>query len=132
MDQDEPKRIPAAFDPRFPREAQYLTEVVGDSVDQLRIFDGDLVHCVDIGAIGYVPMTDDIVELERSRFDGQERELTLKQIEMTPEGPVFWPRSTNPRHRDPIDPRDGVPRNEDITWRVRGLVLTSIRRFRRP
>lgn len=132
LDQDQPRRVPAAFDPRFPRDAQFLLDVSGDSVDQLRIFDGDLVHCVDVRAIGYTPVTDDIVVVERTRFHGAEREVTLKQIEVTPEGPIFWPRSSNPRWREPVDWREGVERPENIEVQVTGLVLTSIRQFRRP
>jgi transcriptional regulator with XRE-family HTH domain len=131
MAQTEPRRVPASFDPRFPREAQYLREVSGDSVDQLRIYDGDLVHLVDIQAIGYVPITDDIVEVERTRFGGQERELTLKQVEVTPEGYILWPRSTNTRWREAIDLRASVPQDEEIQINFRGLVLNSIRQFKR-
>ena len=129
--QTEPRRVPAAFDTRFPREAQYLREVAGDSVDQLRIYDGDLVHLVSIPAIGYVPITDDIVEVERSRFGGQEREITLKQVEATPDGFILWPRSSNPRWREAIDLRGSVPQDEEIQVSFCGLVLNSIRQFKR-
>jgi transcriptional regulator with XRE-family HTH domain len=131
MLQGEPRRVPAAFDPRFPREAQYLREVAGDSVDQLRIYDGDLVHLVDIAAIGYSPITDDIVEVERTRFGGQFREITLKQVETTPDGYILWPRSSNPRWQEAIDLRAGVPHEEEVQVNFRGLVLNSIRQFKR-
>ncbi len=117
-------------DPRFPYADQWYSEVVGDSVDRLKIFDGDLVHCVDIVGIGYYPKTGDVVEVERRRFQGAERELTIKQVEITPEGAVLlWPRSTNARWTEPLSVRAGTAETEEVEVRIRGLVLASIRRF---
>lgn len=132
LDQSQPRRFPASPDPRFPTDAQWLSPVVGDSVDQLGIFDGDFVHLVDIASIGYHPMTDDIVLVERTRFQGREVEVSLKQAEITPTGPIFWPRSNNPRWREPLDLRDGARHDEDIDVRVRAIVLNSIRRLWNP
>lgn len=127
--QDEPATYPAARDPRFPNAPQWLAPVRGDSVNRLNIVDGDLVHLVDAIEIGYYPRTGDVVEVERLRFGGQERELTLKQIEVTAEGVLLWPRSSNPRYQTPIELRAGVEPDEEIEVRIRALVLASIRRF---
>lgn len=126
--QVEPRRHPFARDPRFPHADQWLSEVFGDSVDRLGIFDGDLVHCVDFEGAGIALQTGQIVEIERSRFGGQERELSIKQVELTPTGPLLWPRSANPRWQTPLSmvPEAG---NDEVTVRVRGLVVQSIRRF---
>lgn len=129
MGWEEQKRFAAAADPRFPVSAQYVAPVAGDSMNALHVFDGDYAHLVDIAAIGYQPVTGNVVEVERSRFGGQLRELTLKQIEMTPQGPLLWPRSTNPRWSEPLDLRHGVPQEEDILVTLRGLLLNVIRRF---
>lgn len=122
-----PRRHPFARDPRFPHADQWLSEVFGDSVDRIGIFDGDLVHCVDFASAGVALRTDQIVEVERVRFGGQERELSIKQVELTPHGPLLWPRSHNPRWQTPLSMTEGA--NEDVEVRIRGLVIQSIRRF---
>lgn len=136
MDQDEPKYLPAARDPRFPSAQQYLLEVRGDSMNALvmngrpaAIFDGDLVHLVSITDIGYVPQTGDVIEFERVRDGGHLREVTLKQVEVTQDGVLLWPRSTNARWKDPVRVDDGAKLNEEIEGRIRGLVLAVMRRF---
>jgi transcriptional regulator with XRE-family HTH domain len=122
--------VSAIKDPRYAHADQWLCEVLGDSVNQLYIFEGDFIHCVDTIAIGYTPKTGDIVEVERLRFGGQERELTVKQIEITPDGVVeLWPRSTNTRWIEPLTLSDGTAEGETVEVRIRGLVISSIRRF---
>jgi transcriptional regulator with XRE-family HTH domain len=124
-----PKQEPALRDPRYPHADQWLSEVVGDSVDMLRIFDGDLIQCVDVIGAGYHPKTGDVVEAERLRFGGQEREMTVKQVEVLESGRVLlWPRSSNPRWREPLELTAGSGETE-LEVRVRGLVLRTIRRF---
>lgn len=130
----EPEELPAARDPRFPKAPQWLSVVRGDSMNALErdnrpagIFDGDLVHCVDAVAIHYEPRTGDVVEVERVRFQGRERELTLKQVEVTPGGVLLWPRSSNPRWQEPITYREGD--SEDVEVRIRGWVIGAMRRF---
>jgi SOS-response transcriptional repressor LexA len=130
----EPEELPAARDPRFPKAAQWLSIVRGDSMNALEregrpagIYDGDLVHCVDAVAIHYEPRTGDVVEVERIRFQGREHELTLKQVEVTPRGILLWPRSSNARWQEPIAYREGD--QEDVEVRIRGWVITSMRRF---
>lgn len=127
--QEAPATHPVARDPRFPHAHQWLDEVRGDSLNKLNIVEGDLVHCVDAVEIGYYPRTGDIVEVERLRFGGQERELTLKQVEVGPDGIYLWPRSTNPRFRNPLILTDGAGDGEEIEVRIRALVLASVRRF---
>jgi transcriptional regulator with XRE-family HTH domain len=126
-DQGEPRRHAFARDPRFPHADQWLSEVVGDSVDRLGIFSGDLVHCVDVEDSGWSVQSGAIVEIERLRFDGAERELSIKQVEVTPQGVLFWPRSSNPRWQEPLSLTDGA--DDDVVVRIRGLVVQSIRRF---
>jgi len=127
--QAQPTTHPVARDPRFPQAQQWLSLVRGDSVNQLNIADGDLVHCIDAGEIGYYARTGDIVEVERLRFDGQERELTLKQVEVTSSGIVLWSRSTNPRWRTPVHLNEVSKSAEKFEIRIIALVVASIRRF---
>lgn len=129
VDQDQPPTYPAARDPRFPQAGQWLSEVRGDSMNQLNIVEGDLVHCVDAAGIGYYPRSGDVLEVERLRFGGQERELTLKQVEVTHDAVLLWPRSTNPRWHAPLEMREGTSPGEDVEVRIRALVVATIRRF---
>lgn len=129
VDQDEPRRYPAALDPRFPKAEQWLSEVNGDSVNELGIIEGDLVHCVSVADIGYYPKTGDLVEVERWRFEGRERELTLKQVEVTPTATLLRGRSTNPRWNEPLSLNENLSDDEDFEVRVRGLVIHMIRRL---
>lgn len=123
------RTFPAARDGRYPGANQWISEVTGDSMNLLSIFDGDFVHCVDAGDIGYHPRHGDIVEVERLRNGGAERELTLKQIEMTAEGFVLMPRSTNPRWQEALRLTDGVDEGDEFEVRIRALVVTSMRRL---
>lgn len=135
QDQPEIERHPAAPDPRYPRSSQWLSRVRGDSMNALvrkgqpaGILDGDLVHVVDAIAIDYQFHTGDIVEVERSRFSGRERELTLKQVEVKPDGSIcLWPRSSNPRWSQPVE--YGLGDADDVEVRVRGKVIQHIRTF---
>ena len=123
-----PRRHAFARDPRFPHADQWLSEVIGDSVDRLGIFDGDLVHCVDFEGAGIGLQTGQIVEIERLRFGGSERELSIKQVEITATGALLWPRSSNPRWTDPLSMTAGTA-NDEVQVQIRGLIVQSIRRF---
>lgn len=123
------RTYPALRDERYPYAKQWLSEVSGDSVDKLGIFNGDLVHCIDAIDLHYQPRTGDVVEVERLRFEGRERELSIKQVEVYPDGSVkLWPRSTNPRWTEPLDLTMDVG-EETAEVRIRALVTASIRRF---
>lgn len=133
-DQSEPETYPAAADLRFPITAQWLSIVRGDSMNALErngqpaaIYDGDMVHCVDVTAIEYSPRDGDVVEVERIRVQGGVREVTLKQVEIIGGVVQLWPRSTNPRWAAPIPYSDGDA--TEIEVRIRGWVIGSLRRF---
>lgn len=123
------RTYPAARDPRYPRAEQWLAEVVGDSVNQLGVLDGDLVQLVSAIDINYYPVTGDLVEVERVRFDGRERELSIKQVEVKETGILLWPRSTNPLWQEPLSLAEGTEEGEDFEVRIRAKVLSAIRRF---
>jgi transcriptional regulator with XRE-family HTH domain len=112
-------------DPRFAGVDQWLEVVSGDSMDLL-IPNGALVHVVDAIALGYAPTGGHIVVVERKR--GHARERTLKQIERTKSEVLLWPRSRNPKWKDPIQLLDGV--NEDeVEVRIVGLVVQAVTRW---
>lgn len=92
------------------------------------IIDGDLVHLVDAISINYQPVTGDVVEVERTRHQGSERELTLKEVVVSANGIELWPRSSNPLWTEPVRIEDGMLL-EDGEVRIRGLMIQLIRRF---
>jgi SOS-response transcriptional repressor LexA len=125
--QIEPKLSSTVRDPRYPSVDQWLSEVMGDSMNALGIFEGDLVHIVELIGSGWYPRTGDIVEVERIRFDGAERELTIKQVEVTgPNTALLWPRSTNPRWSEPLSLGSD---EEGLEVRIRGFMINLVRRY---
>ena len=117
----------AALDPRYPHARQYLREVQGDSMNARGINPGDYAHIVDFGDTGANINTGMVVEVTRTRMGGQLREITLKEAEVGPGGVVLWPRSTNPRWKDPVplEADDG----SDVEVQITGILLSVIRRF---
>lgn len=125
--QDEPRMLTAAVDPRYPHAPQWLREVRGDSMNARGIEPGHFVHIADFGATGINLNTGMIVEVTRTRDDGSLREVTLKEVEITPQGVKLWPRSTNPRWKDPVILDDG--QGSDVVVQVTGLLLMAMRRY---
>lgn len=126
--QEEPVMLTAALDARYPHARQWLREVVGDSMSAKGINDGDLAHLADWAGTGLELSNGQVIEVTRYRDGGELREVTLKEVEVKGLGHyLLWPRSTNPRWKDPI-----VLNGEDdggVEVRVTGLLLASIRRF---
>ena len=126
-DQSKPRITDVGRDPRYPLAQQRVRPVVGDSMDLRGILDGDLVRIVSITDINFVPETGMVVEVQRTRIQGRERELTLKELEVTPDGLLLWPRSSNPLWREPLALTDGD--EEDVTVEITGLMTALVRRF---
>jgi len=121
---DQPAEYLTGFVPdhRYDGMRQFALVVRGSSVDRLRIFDGDIVVCVDWADLGKDFSTGDIVVVERARYGGQMIETTLKQIEIRNGNVELWPRSTDPRFQEPVvlsEPGE----EEETTVRVTGLVV---------
>jgi SOS-response transcriptional repressor LexA len=125
--QDEPVMWPAAHDRRYPHAKQWLREVQGDSMNARNIYPGDLAHMVEIVGSGVNLNTGMIVEVTRSRAGGALREITLKEVEVTDGGLLLWPRSTNPKWKEPVVLDDGS--GTDIEVEVTGLLIATITRF---
>lgn len=127
MSQEEPQTYPAAYDRRYPQARQWLREVQGDSMNARNIFAGNLAHIVELVGSGVNLNTGMVVEVTRSRDGGALREITLKEVEVTDSGAMLlWPRSTNPRWKDPIRLDDVAG---DIEVEITGLLLATITRF---
>lgn len=125
--QDEPPMMAVALDRRYPQAKQWLREVRGDSMNARNIYPGDLAHVVEIVGSGVNLNTGMIVEVTRMRDGGALREITLKEVEVAEGGLVLWPRSTNPRWKEPVRLDDGS--GTDVSVEVTGLLLAKITRF---
>lgn len=126
--QEEPPMMPAAHDRRYPQARQWLREVRGDSMNARNVYPGDLAHIVELIGSGVNLNTGMIVEVTRERDGGLLREITLKEVEVADDGElVLWPRSTNPKWKEPVRLNDGS--GADIQVTITGLLLAKITRF---
>jgi transcriptional regulator with XRE-family HTH domain len=126
---DEPPSHPVAPDPRYLGFQQWLERVVGDSIDK-QIPEGQLAHVVDAIDLGYAPRTGDFVVVERRRNGGSLRERTIKQVVVERGVVELWPRSTNPKWREPLRLTDGAEADDGIEVEIVGLVIGSYNPFR--
>lgn len=117
---------PVLPEPAYAAFPQWLERVVTDSMDRDYPV-GSLLHVVDATEIGYAPRSGDHVIIERTRRGGGLVERTVKEIQMTPRGPEFWPRSNNPRWSEPIRLAENGEEDDTIV-EIKGLVLGSYRR----
>ncbi len=109
FDQSEPEVFYEPADPEFPRARRTAFDVIGDSMNRLEpspILPGSKVIGVNYDDIG-IPLRDNmVVVVQQERDAGHLREWSIKQIELQDEHIVFHPRSSNPRHKPIIVPRD--------------------------
>lgn len=125
--QDDPIMVTAIADRRYPHARQWLREVRGDSMNARGIMPGDLAHIVEITGAGVNLNSGMVVEVTRTRDGGGLREITLKEVEIGPDGMLLWPRSSNPKWKDPVRLDDGG--EGDLEVQITGLLLQSIKRF---
>lgn len=100
-----------APDPKYPHARQVSWRVAGDSMNRLEprpILAGDRIVCIDFEDLdNQVPLRDGmIVVVERTRDGGLLREWSVKQLEFYEDRVEFHPRSSNPKHRPIVVPRD--------------------------
>lgn len=117
-DWDEAETTLDIRDSRFPNARHLSFDVEGDSMNALKprpILSGDVVSCVAYEDVDTeAPLRDGmVVVVERSRYGGQEREWSIKQLELYSDRVEFHPRSTNPRHKPIVVKRD--PNADDGT-----------------
>jgi phage repressor protein C with HTH and peptisase S24 domain len=112
--------------PGYPKLEQMAWRVFGDSMNEAGILEGMWL----VGA-SYADYVDKIGELdngnyvvvERTRYQGAERELTVKEVQFARKGMRLIPRSTNEKHKEffiPLD-TDADPDRESV--RILGVVL---------
>jgi SOS-response transcriptional repressor LexA len=108
---------------KYAAAEQFAYRVVGPSMDQKRIFDGDFVICVDYWIARATPTEGDIVVVERRQ--GQLVERTCKQIQGGHPGLMLVSHSSDERFKEPII----LPVNDDhagengTTIEIMGLVI---------
>ncbi|MGI8390514.1 helix-turn-helix domain-containing protein [Brucella anthropi] len=111
FDQGEPDEIYLPPDTKYPNARQMAFVVAGDSMNNLDprpILPGDRAVCVAYADIASeVKLRDGmVVVVQRQRDGGHFREWSIKQIELYEDRTVFAPRSTNPKHKPIVVPRD--------------------------
>ena len=118
---------PIPADPRIPAHAQWLEEVVGESMNNI-IAPGLLVHVVDPITAGYTPRDGDLVIIERTRRQGAEIERSIKRVWRAGDGWEFRGDSSIAEFNDPI-PLIAADNDDTDEVRIAGWVRHAIRRF---
>lgn len=120
--------------PAYQKARQYCYQVRGDSMSLAGIEDGMWVVAADyadfIDQYGEVESGEYVV-VERTRHQGAERELTVKEIRFYRDRYELLPRSGNPDHKPIVVPHNHEVSGDDITVRIVGVLLTAYRDFRR-
>ncbi|AGF74116.1 putative prophage repressor [Bartonella australis AUST/NH1] len=108
----------------YPIHFQFALKVDGNCLNKIAR-NGDQLICLDVIKSGVNVEPNDLVIVERSRFNGQMVERTAKRIRQTTNGFELWPESTEPNHQEPIKV-NGVADGEEI--RIIGKVLWILRK----
>lgn len=78
---------------------RFLTKIAGDSMDKVRLFDGDFVVTIDWNDLDRPANDGEIVVVQQTRDGGHTIETTVKQIRVYKDRYELHPRSSNPRHK---------------------------------
>lgn len=132
LNQDSPRIIPVPRDPAFPRCRQYAFEVRGDSMNLAGIEEGMWVIGIDY--LDYTEWHGEacagmMVVVERSRAQGAERELTVKELRFFRDHAELVPRSSNPEHKALKVPLQWDGDQAD-SIRILAIVTGAMRLFR--
>jgi SOS-response transcriptional repressor LexA len=126
---EEPPKITAPADMKYPNARQMAFEIEGDSMNKARppMLEGGYVLCVDFEDLeNQVPLRDGMkVVVERTKLGGQLREWSVKEVELYEDRIEFHPRSDNPKHKPIVVPRDYQP-DDGTEVKILALVRTVI------
>lgn len=111
--------VPAVPRADIPAGVQYAVLVDGPSVN-LKIPDGAFAICAPYDKYPGGPKHGQLVHVVRERAGLYEH--TIKEIQYTANGTLLMPRSSDPRHLEPIDLASP---EEDTTVRICGVVIGS-------
>ena len=119
--------------PQYNRVRQYAWRSIGDSMDQAGILDGMWVVGAD--AADYIDVygdmeSGDLVVVERTRFQGAERELTVKEVHFFRDRYELRPVSSNPDHKPIVVPHDHSVDGDGLEVKIIGVVLTAYANLR--
>lgn len=128
FNQDEPDMPPGIVrHPGYPKVRQYAWRAEGTSMDQAGILPGMWIVGADAGdymdAYGDIE-SGDLVVVQRTRFQGAERELTVKEIRYYRDRYELHPRSSDASFK-PIVVRNDQTHHDDEEVMVIGLVLSA-------
>lgn len=118
--------------PKFQKARQMVWRVSGSSMDMAGIEDGMWVVGADYG--DYLDMygqlaNGTLVVVERSRYEGSERELTVKEAHFFRDRTELHPRSSDPRHKPIVVENNHEIDGLDVTVRILARVLAAYRDF---
>jgi transcriptional regulator with XRE-family HTH domain len=118
--------------PRFARARQFTWQVEGSSMDEVGIEDGMWVVGADYG--DYVDYYGEVesgqyVVVERSRHQGSERELTVKEIRFYRDRYELIPHSSDKTHVPIVVKNDLEVDGDQVTVRILAKVLAAYRDF---
>ncbi|UXN05234.1 LexA family protein [Bartonella sp. HY761] len=119
---DEEEYVPSVSG--YPIKAQFALTVDGNCLNRIAN-NGDKLVCVDVIELGMDVQPNDLVIVQRSRFNGQMIERTAKRIRKTIDGYELWPESNDPNHQEPIK-ITGINEGDEI--RIIGKVLWILRK----
>jgi SOS-response transcriptional repressor LexA len=105
---------------------RFLTKIAGDSMDKLRLFDGDFAVTIDWNDIERPAQDGEVVVVEQLRDGGHIIETTIKQIRIHKDRYELHPRSSNPKHKA-IVVRHGDGERDGREVRIIGLVESIYR-----
>lgn len=121
------RRVPIPPDPRFSANMQAAFEVVGDSMNEAKIFPGMWVHAVELSAwekrFGDV-RDGKLVVVAKTLKDADQRELTVKRLRLFRDRMELHPESTNKEHQ-PMT-YSFTDANPDIAIDIVGVVLSAV------
>lgn len=125
----DPDQVPdhVRIDIAHSRIRQYAWQARGDSMNAAGIHDGMWVVGAD--AADYIDqygdiITGDLVVVEQTRYQGSEREITVKEIHFFRDRYELRPVSSNETHKPISVPHDHKP-EDDREVKIIGVVLTA-------
>lgn len=112
----------------YNRVRQYVWRSIGDSMNRAGITDG--MWIVGADAADYIDVygdivTEDLVIVERSRHQGAERELTVKEVHFFRDRYELRPVSDNEDYKPIIVPHDLTVDGDGEEVKIIGVVLTA-------
>lgn len=133
----DPEQVPDFVlpDNSLPRKVrQYAWRARGDSMNEAGILDGMWIVAADAG--DYVDCiqdveTGDLVVVERTRHQGAEREVTVKEVHFFRNRYELRPVSSNSDHAPIIVENDRDANDSDTEVKIVGVVLTAYANLRR-